>query len=136
MVLRLPPQLADQVRKMLRTKQLTEEIEFEFDEGVHKDQHDVLNIMHTLILIILHNSHHITCLHVTQAPTILIPRPLAYMLIIFTDQRNAKFRVGRKKYDAYVVDLPCTVESHKTLDKTTYYKSADIGQVFNTYIYT
>lgn len=33
MVLRLPPQLADQVRKMLRAKQLTEEIEFEFDEG-------------------------------------------------------------------------------------------------------
>eukprot|EP00026_Physarum_polycephalum_P008248 Phypoly_transcript_08328.p1 GENE.Phypoly_transcript_08328~~Phypoly_transcript_08328.p1 ORF type:complete len:456 (+),score=143.08 Phypoly_transcript_08328:100-1467(+) len=77
MILRLPPQLADQVRKMLRTKQLTEEIEFEFDE----------------------------------------------------DQRNAKFRVGRKKYDAYLVDLPCIVESHKTLDKTTYYKSADIGQM-------
>jgi len=77
MILRLPPQVAEQVRKMLRTKQLTEEIEFEFEE----------------------------------------------------DQRNAKFRVGRKKYDAYVVDLPCVVESHKTLDKTSYYKSADIGQM-------
>jgi hypothetical protein len=34
MILRLPPQLADQVRKMLRAKQLTEEIEFEFDAGL------------------------------------------------------------------------------------------------------
>jgi TATA-binding protein-associated factor Taf7 len=52
-----------------------------------------------------------------------------FYFILLIDQRNAKFRVGRKKYDAYVVDLPCIVESHKTLDKTTYYKSADIGQV-------
>lgn len=34
MILRLPPQLADQVRKMLRTKQLSDEIEFEFENGI------------------------------------------------------------------------------------------------------
>ena len=58
MVLRLPPQLADQVRKMLRTKQLTEEIEFEFDEGEHKNQHDFLSIMHTYINYIAQLSTH------------------------------------------------------------------------------
>lgn len=26
-------------------------------------------------------------------------------------------------------DLPCVVESHKTLDNRSYYKSGDIGQV-------
>lgn len=34
MILRLPPQLADQVRKMLRTKQFNDEIEFEFENGI------------------------------------------------------------------------------------------------------
>jgi len=77
MILRLPLPLAEQMRKMIRTKQLNEEIEFEFEDN----------------------------------------------------GRKADFKMGRKRYDAYLCDLPCVFESYKTLDKTNYYKSADIGQM-------
>eukprot|EP01111_Echinosteliopsis_oligospora_P018336 TRINITY_DN8341_c0_g1_i1.p1 TRINITY_DN8341_c0_g1~~TRINITY_DN8341_c0_g1_i1.p1 ORF type:complete len:205 (-),score=47.51 TRINITY_DN8341_c0_g1_i1:97-711(-) len=77
LILRLPPTLADEVRKLLRSKQFNMEMEFEFDAG----------------------------------------------------GRQGKFKVGKKKYDAQLLDLPCILESQKTLDKVQYYKSADIGQM-------
>lgn len=35
MVLRLPPQVAEQVRKALRAKHFSEEIEFDFKDGMY-----------------------------------------------------------------------------------------------------
>jgi transcription initiation factor TFIID subunit 7 len=79
MVLRVPPQMADHIRKMIKAKHFNEDIEFEFDGR--------------------------------------------------DEGRHAHFHMGSKTYNAYLLDLPCILESHKTLDKTAYYKSADIGQM-------
>eukprot|EP01112_Ceratiomyxa_fruticulosa_P016904 TRINITY_DN5176_c0_g1_i1.p1 TRINITY_DN5176_c0_g1~~TRINITY_DN5176_c0_g1_i1.p1 ORF type:complete len:133 (+),score=29.96 TRINITY_DN5176_c0_g1_i1:41-400(+) len=43
--------------------------------------------------------------------------------------RNAQFKMGDQQYNATLLDLPCIVESLKTLDQIVYYKSADIGQM-------
>ncbi len=34
-----------------------------------------------------------------------------------------------KTYPAMLAPLPCNIETHKTFDHITYYKSGDIGQV-------
>lgn len=47
----------------------------------------------------------------------------------FKDDRNAIFRVDDKEYPAYLMDLPAIVETHKTADKRTFYKSGDLHQV-------
>ena len=43
------------------------------------------------------------------------------------------FRIDGKSYPAKLVDLPCNVETLKTLDSTVYYKSADVGQMLVVY---
>lgn len=45
------------------------------------------------------------------------------------DPRNGKFVVEGQEYKLTLLDLPCVVETHKTLDMRSYYKSGDIGQV-------
>lgn len=49
--------------------------------------------------------------------------------VSFQDDRNATFAVDDKEYPAYLMDLPCIVETHKTADKRTFYKSGDLHQV-------
>lgn len=39
--------------------------------------------------------------------------------------------IDGKNYNVTLVDLPCIVESWKTLDRILFYKSADIHQVRN-----
>ena len=34
-----------------------------------------------------------------------------------------------ESYPALLCNLPCVVETHKTYDKTTFYKSNDVGQI-------
>lgn len=48
---------------------------------------------------------------------------------------GASFALGDKKYEATLVNLPCLVESLKTMDKVNYYKSADIGQVASLFFF-
>lgn len=48
----------------------------------------------------------------------------------FKDERNGFFTLDGVDYPAKLMDLPNLVESHKTADKRTFYKSADIHQVF------
>ena len=52
-----------------------------------------------------------------------------------TDSRRAVFHVGNNLYTAKLVDLPCIIESQKTLDNKQMFKVADICQVglFNSY---
>lgn len=45
------------------------------------------------------------------------------------DDRNATFFVNDKPYPASIVDLPALVETHKTADKRTFYKSGDVHQM-------
>ena len=47
----------------------------------------------------------------------------------FKDARRAVFHIGRQLYAAKLVDLPCIVESHKTLDNKQMFKIADISQM-------
>eukprot|EP00177_Eucheuma_denticulatum_P001942 GFKZ01003465.1.p1 GENE.GFKZ01003465.1~~GFKZ01003465.1.p1 ORF type:complete len:394 (+),score=104.14 GFKZ01003465.1:2697-3878(+) len=46
----------------------------------------------------------------------------------FTDARNAVFTVDGTPYPATLMDFPTLVETHKTADKRTFYKSGDIHQ--------
>ncbi|TFL07345.1 TAFII55 protein conserved region-domain-containing protein [Pterulicium gracile] len=47
----------------------------------------------------------------------------------FKDSRRAVFHVGNNAYSAKLVDLPCVVESQKTLDNKQMFKVADICQM-------
>ena len=47
----------------------------------------------------------------------------------FKDSRRAVFHVGTNAYSAKLVDLPCVIESQKTLDNKQMFKVADICQV-------
>lgn len=38
-----------------------------------------------------------------------------------------------KKYPARLVDMPCVLETQKTLDKRTFFKSGDVGQMLIVY---
>lgn len=38
-----------------------------------------------------------------------------------------------KTYPARLVDLPCVVETQKTLDRRTFFKSGDVGQMLIVY---
>eukprot|EP01133_Synstelium_polycarpum_P007902 gene7902-9277_t len=51
----------------------------------------------------------------------------------FKTERAVSFKLGDQEYAASLLDLPCILESHKTLDKTTYYKTADIGQIIQVH---
>lgn len=45
------------------------------------------------------------------------------------DSRRATFHIGNSTYSSKLVDLPCIVESQKTLDNKQMFKVADICQV-------
>jgi len=45
------------------------------------------------------------------------------------DNRHATVRFDKEVFSAKLVDLPCIIESHKTLDKKSFYKTADICQM-------
>lgn len=47
----------------------------------------------------------------------------------FKDSRRAVFYIAGQPYAAKIVDLPCIVESHKTLDNKQIFKIADISQM-------
>ncbi|TDL21566.1 hypothetical protein BD410DRAFT_724172 [Rickenella mellea] len=47
----------------------------------------------------------------------------------FKDSRRAVFHIGSSLYSAKLVDLPCIIESQKTLDNKQMFKVADIGQM-------
>lgn len=49
--------------------------------------------------------------------------------MIWRDQRHAVLTVKNRQYDARLVELPCIVESLKTLDNRQMYKIADICQM-------
>lgn len=50
-------------------------------------------------------------------------------LMFISDSRRATFYIGTTTYNAKLVDLPCIVESQKTLDNKHLFKVADICQV-------
>lgn len=56
-------------------------------------------------------------------------RSASVFSVDFKDERNAVFTVDNVDYPAYLMDLPCIVETHKTADKRTFYKSGDLHQV-------
>ncbi|KII88371.1 hypothetical protein PLICRDRAFT_41538 [Plicaturopsis crispa FD-325 SS-3] len=47
----------------------------------------------------------------------------------FKDSRRAVFHIGNSTYSSKLVDLPCIVESQKTLDNKQMFKTADICQM-------
>ena len=49
--------------------------------------------------------------------------------IKFKDHRRALVKVNQHLYAAKLVDLPCVIESNKTFDRKSIYKSADICQM-------
>jgi transcription initiation factor TFIID subunit 7 len=44
-------------------------------------------------------------------------------------ERKGEMTFEGKKYPVTLVDLPCVIESNKTLDRRTFYKSADVHQM-------
>lgn len=54
---------------------------------------------------------------------------LQYTDVMWTDSRRAVVHVGNSTYSSKLVDLPCIVESQKTLDNKQMFKVADICQV-------
>jgi len=52
-----------------------------------------------------------------------------YTHIFLADGRHGIVRVDRVPLACKLVDLPCILESLKTVDKKTLYKTADICQV-------
>lgn len=52
------------------------------------------------------------------------------------DSRRAVFHIGNNTYSAKLVDLPCIIESQKTLDNKQMFKVADICQVMSFLHYT
>jgi transcription initiation factor TFIID subunit 7 len=54
----------------------------------------------------------------------------------YLDSRRAVFHVGNSTYSSKLVDIPCIIESQKTLDGKQMFKVADICQVISFhYIY-
>ncbi|GAO51740.1 hypothetical protein G7K_5833-t1 [Saitoella complicata NRRL Y-17804] len=53
----------------------------------------------------------------------------AHFWIKFKDPKNAVVSIRGHLYSAKLVDLPTIIESHKTLDKKSLYKTADICQM-------
>lgn len=53
----------------------------------------------------------------------------AKFAVHFTSEREAVFLLNGARYPATLRDFPCIVETHKTADKRTYFKSADVHQV-------
>ncbi|ORX39487.1 hypothetical protein BCR36DRAFT_364896 [Piromyces finnis] len=49
--------------------------------------------------------------------------------ITFSDSRHATIHWENENYNAKLVDLPCIIESQKTLDRKQFYKIADISQI-------
>ncbi|KAJ3050423.1 hypothetical protein HK097_008619 [Rhizophlyctis rosea] len=47
----------------------------------------------------------------------------------FADNRKGTFQLGDKTFQTKLVDLPCIIESQKTLDAKQFYKIADISQM-------
>lgn len=43
------------------------------------------------------------------------------------------FTMDGKTFPARLVDLPCVVETQKTLDRSTFFKSGDVGQMLIVY---
>lgn len=43
------------------------------------------------------------------------------------------FTMDGKVYPARLVDLPCVLETQKTLDRSTFFKSGDVGQMLIVY---
>ncbi|EGG13475.1 transcription initiation factor TFIID subunit [Cavenderia fasciculata] len=80
LILRLPPQLADRVRKMIKQKHIDTPIDLSFKDG-----------------------------------------------------RQVQFKFGQEEYNAALLDLPCVLESHKTLDKSSYFKTGDVGQIIQVF---
>lgn len=50
-------------------------------------------------------------------------------LFFLADGRHGIVRVDRVPLACKLVDLPCMIESLKTVDKKTFYKTADVCQV-------
>ncbi|XP_038055321.1 transcription initiation factor TFIID subunit 7-like [Patiria miniata] len=48
---------------------------------------------------------------------------------IMGDMRHGTVKFNDNVFSAKLMDLPCTVESHKTIDKKTFWKTADICQM-------
>lgn len=47
----------------------------------------------------------------------------------YRDRRHARIKFDDEVLSGRLVDLPCIIESHKTLDKKTLYKTGDVSQM-------
>ena len=58
------------------------------------------------------------------------PSLTPFPLLSDSQSRFGKFFVGDDAFNMTLVDLPCNLESFKTLDQQSFCKSADLHQVF------
>lgn len=56
-------------------------------------------------------------------------KPIMFSLFFVADGHHGIVRVDRVPLACKLVDLPCMIESLKTVDKKTFYKTADVCQV-------
>lgn len=54
-------------------------------------------------------------------------------MISYTFVDRFTFTMDGKTFPARLVDLPCVVETQKTLDRSTFFKSGDVGQMLIVY---
>ncbi len=70
--------------------------------------------------------------HICFSDKIFIMRCLLYLHLDFNNPSDEfLFCVEDNIFPALLVILPCNVETYKTADHLTYYKSGDIGQVLD-----
>mmetsp|Transcript_18471 Transcript_18471/g.23518 ORF Transcript_18471/g.23518 Transcript_18471/m.23518 type:complete len:524 (+) Transcript_18471:29-1600(+) len=59
-------------------------------------------------------------------PTATVGEEMKY---VAENSRDFIFIIGEDQYYATLIDLPCIVETQKTMDQVSYYKTGDIGQM-------
>lgn len=59
---------------------------------------------------------------------------LNFFYFSLADARRAVVEVDNVSLAAKLVDLPCVIGSLKTLDKKSFYKTADVSQVWTSFL--
>ena len=105
-LLRLPPKIAEQVTNILNSNKNNE-------NGVHVEV----------------NPQGPFSLFLTLSFSVSLF--LSFSLIVYSliDKAKFEFVFGDQRFPALLGNLPCNIETHKTFDHMTYYKSGDVSQV-------
>jgi TATA-binding protein-associated factor Taf7 len=78
---------------------------------------------------ILTQSKSIEAVHIEVVPQGTVKKSYGFSISSILEKSFFEFVYGEERYPALLGNLPCNIETHKTFDHGTYYKSGDISQV-------